>query len=166
MIGPDMYAEFSAPYHARIFERFGCGGLHNCGPNPCHAAYVAHAYSPRAIDLSATYCASDLPTLRQSWKKKAFIYLSLDDGAVDPVEWYAGIMELMAPDVLVVPVVTVAQADRPEETCGAMLPIAEEYARRMDWGWETPGKPSPTILLPPALGEDGGNELPARAQRV
>ena len=39
--GPATYAEFSAPYHARIFEEFGRGGLHNCGPNPCHAAYVA-----------------------------------------------------------------------------------------------------------------------------
>jgi hypothetical protein len=137
MIGPAMYDEFCAPYHARIFERFGCGGLHNCGPNPCHEAYVAHTYAPRAIDLAGTYSYEDLPALKQSFRGKAFVYLFFDDVDADPAEWYAEIMRLMAPDVLVVPVVTVPVGDDPEALCRRMVPIAEEYARRMDWGWVT-----------------------------
>ena len=146
MVSPKVYAEFSAPYHARIFEQFGCGGLHNCGPNPCHEAYVANPYSPRAIDLADTYSHSDLPAFKRAFRKKAFVYLFFDDAEADPVDWYAGIMELMAPDVLVVPVVTVPLADGPEEMCQAMMPIADEYARRLDWGWETArpaARPSP-----------------------
>ena len=45
-------------------------------------------------------------------------------------------MELMAPDVVVIPVLTVTTEDEPAELCRRMREIAEEYARRMDWGWE------------------------------
>ena len=72
---PEIYAEFSAPYHARIFEEFGAGGLHNCGPNPCHAAYVAHPTSPRSLDLSDQFSHVDLPKFKGSLRRKAFIYL-------------------------------------------------------------------------------------------
>jgi len=133
--GPKTYAEFSAPYHARIFKEFGCGGLHNCGPNPCHAAYVAHPYSPRALDLSDTYSHHDLPKFKQSLKKKAMIYLFWD-GRTEPLAWYEEIMNLMAPDVIVVPVFTFQAEDPAEETCRKLHRIAIEYAQRMDWGWE------------------------------
>jgi hypothetical protein len=45
-------------------------------------------------------------------------------------------MELMAPDVIVVPAYHIAPQDGPEEICRRLRPIAEEYARRMDWGWD------------------------------
>ncbi|MCC6446761.1 MAG: hypothetical protein IT210_25330 [Armatimonadetes bacterium] len=135
MFGPDIYAEFSAPYHALIFKEFGCGGLHNCGPNPCHAAYVAHKYSPRNIDLAYRYSRDDLPKFKASLRKKAFIYLSWDS-AQGPVEWFKGIMNLMAPDVIVVPIFAFGPGAEAEESCRKLRPVAEEYARRMDWGWE------------------------------
>ena len=137
--GPSIYAEFSAPYHARIFREFGAGGLHNCGPNPCHEAYVAHEYSPRALDLADTYSHNDLPKFKRSLKGKAFIYLSWD-GAGEPVAWYREIMELMTPDVIVVPVFTLKPQDEPEALCRRLRPIAEEYARRMEWGWVRPNR--------------------------
>jgi hypothetical protein len=133
---PEIYAEFSAPYHARILQEFGPGGLHNCGPNPCHAAYVAHPISPRSLDLSDTYSHADLPKFKQSLKKKAFIYLFYDQSELSPVEWYREIMESMAPDVIVVPEFTLTPQDHPEELIHKLQPIAREYAKRMDWGWE------------------------------
>ncbi len=132
--GPQVYAEFSAPYHARIFAEFGRGGLHNCGPNPCHAAYVAHPCSPRSLDLADAYSHNDLPKMKVSLKKKAFILLSWA-GAPDPITWYREIMELMAPDAIVVPVIHLPPEEDPEQVCQQLQPIAEEYARRMDWGW-------------------------------
>jgi uroporphyrinogen-III decarboxylase len=132
--GPEIYAEFSAPYHARIFKEFGCGGLHNCGPNPCHAAYVAHELSPRTVDLSDAYSHDDLPMFKKSFKQNAFIYLYYA-GRKEPVEWFRDIMELMAPDVIVVPVFYLGSNDA-EEICRKLRPIAEEYARRMEWGWK------------------------------
>jgi uroporphyrinogen-III decarboxylase len=133
--GPATYAEFSAPYHARVFEEFGRGGLHNCGPNPCHAAYVEHVWSPRSLDLSDTYSHRDLPKMKSSLKRKAFILLNWD-GKPDPVDWYREIMELMAPDVIVVPSFNIRPERGPDEICRRLRPIAEEYARRMDWGWD------------------------------
>ena len=134
--GPDIYAEFSAPYHARIFQEFGAGGLHNCGPNPCHAAYVAHPLSPRSLDLSDRYSHADLPKFKTSLRRKAFIYLSWT-GPKPPVDWYREVMELMAPDVIVVPVVGLAPADHPDEVCRTLQQVAAEYAQRMDWGWDS-----------------------------
>jgi len=133
--GPLIYAEFSAPYHARIFKEFGCGGLHNCGPNPCHAAYVAHSFSPRSLDLSDQYSHGDLPKFKQSLRHKAFIYLSYC-GDKTPAQWYREVMELMAPDVIVVPVFQFSPQDQPEALCRDLRIIATEYARRMDWGWD------------------------------
>jgi uroporphyrinogen-III decarboxylase len=133
--GADIYTEFSAPYHALIFQEFGAGGLHNCGPNPCHAAYVAHPFSPRSLDLSDQYSHRDLPKFKQSLRRKAFIYLFYNGGKT-PVEWYREIMELMAPDVIVVPVFQVGPQDEPDELCRNLQIIASEYAMRMDWGWE------------------------------
>jgi len=99
---------------------------------------VAHELSPRNLDLSDTYSHDDLPKFKLSLKKKAFIYLFWDNikgHFQDPVAWYRDIMELMAPDVIVVPVFTLAPTDHPEELCRKLKPIHEEYARRMDWGW-------------------------------
>ncbi len=132
--GPDTYAEFSSPYHAMIFKEFGCGGLHNCGPNPCHAAYVAHEFSPRCIDLSDAYSHDDLPKFKESLKGKAFIHLSWT-GNKEPVEWYREIMELMAPDVIVLPCFGFGPEDGAEEICRKLQVIAKEYADRMQWGW-------------------------------
>jgi len=141
--GPSIYSEFSAPYHARIFREFGAGGLHNCGPNPCHAAYVAYDISPRTVDLADTYSHADLPRFKESFKQKAFIYLSWGGGS-EPVAWYREIMELMAPDVVVVPVFQFTPKDEPEETCRRLQPVAEEYARRMEWGWKV-GRVGPSV---------------------
>ena len=133
---PSVYAEFSAPYHARIFEEFGAGGLHNCGPNPCHAAYVAHQFSPRSLDLFDQYSHDDLPKFKESLRQKAFIYLFYC-GAKTPVEWYRDVMELMAPDVIVVPVFEISPEDNPEALLHELRKIAKEYAGRMNWGWAT-----------------------------
>jgi hypothetical protein len=46
------------------------------------------------------------------------------------------IMELMTPDVVVIPVLTVATEDAPAELYRRMRQTAQEYAKRMDWGWE------------------------------
>lgn len=140
---PEIYAEFSAPYHARIFREFGAGGLHNCGPNPCHAAYVAPPLSPRSLDLSDPYSHGDLPKFKESLKGRAFIYLFYGGGE-PPVDWYRNIMDLMAPDVIVVPVFFVSPAEA-EPLCCALRTISTEYARRMQWGWSPPGAPAATV---------------------
>lgn len=136
--GPGIYREFSAPYHARIFGEFGCGGLHNCGPNPCHAEYVSHELSPRAIDLSDPFSHADLPDFKESLKGRGFIYLTFDrlkNPTIEPVSWYREIMELMAPHVVVVPVLFAKSVQEGKELFNKLKPISRMYAQRMEWGW-------------------------------
>lgn len=88
------------------------------------------------MDLADSYSHADLPLFKQSLRRKAFIYLH--GGGASPVHWYREIMELMAPDVIVVPIVSAGPADAPEELCRELQQVAGEYARRMDFGWDEP----------------------------
>ena len=57
---------------------------------------------------------------------------------VDPAEAiaaYRQIMEQMTPDVIVVPHLSVPLKSDPREVYRRLRAIADEYAKRMDWGW-------------------------------
>ncbi len=135
-ISPASYERFSRPWHDLVFSRYGGGGLHNCGPNPCLEGYLSHRPAPRSLDLSYPYSKRDLPRIKRVLRKRAFVYLT--NFPADPEEAigaFREIMELMAPDVIVVPHVTVAVRHEPQEVYRRMREIADEYAKRMDWGW-------------------------------
>ncbi len=134
---PAAYERFSRPFHDLVFQRHGGGGLHNCGPNPCLEGYLSHAPPIRALDLSYKYSKGDFPRMKRALKKRAFVYLcDLPAEPNEAIEAYRRIMEQMAPDVIVVPHLIVPLDREPGEVCRRMREIADEYARRMDWGWE------------------------------
>ena len=137
MIRPKMYDEFSGPYHAMIYEKYGCGGLHNCGPNPCQESYVSQKLSPIYLDLAERFSQQDLPKMKHSLKKKAFIrWCSEMTDTKEIVECYRQNMELLAPDVILVPIYTLDSVEQGEELYDALYPISVEYARRMDFGFD------------------------------
>ena len=136
-ISPELYRRFSLPYHNLIFEQYGGGGLHNCGPNPCLEYYLNHAPAPRSLDLSYHYSKDDLRVIKQVCRKRALIYLGeFPSQPHQAVGTFRKIMEIMAPDVVVIPMLTVTTQDEPAELYRRMREISEEYVRRMDWGWE------------------------------
>lgn len=57
------------------------------------------------VSLLDAYSHKDLAAMKHSLKGKGFIYLYWD-GGVEPVHWYRYIMELMTPDVIVVPILS------------------------------------------------------------
>jgi hypothetical protein len=135
-ISPASYARFSRPFHNMVFERYGGGGLHNCGPNPCLEGYLSHNPLPRSIDLSYPYSKVDFPRIKRVLKKRAFAYLgNFPINPEEAVETYREIMELMTPDVIVVPHLIVPLKSEPGNVYRRMRAIAEEYAKRMNWGW-------------------------------
>ncbi|MEK7405823.1 MAG: hypothetical protein AAB225_12005 [Acidobacteriota bacterium] len=135
-ISPALYRRFSRPFHDMVFARYGGGGLHNCGPNPCLAQYLEHKPAPRSLDLSYRYSRRDLPKIKRICRKRAIVYLNdLPQTPGELIETYRRLMEDMAPDVMVIPVATVTTADTPAEVYARLLEISREYARRMDWGW-------------------------------
>jgi hypothetical protein len=131
-ISPQLYNEFCGPYHNIIFEKYGPGGLHNCGPNPCALEYVSQKQSPGCIDLSYTYSKNDLPRLKKALGGKAFVYFTWP-GDEDPVQWFRHIIEESAPDLLVVPVFYFKNPDAARETYPKLHKIAGEYAKQMNW---------------------------------
>jgi hypothetical protein len=136
-ISPAMYERFSRPFHDMVFRRYGGGGLHNCGPNPCLAGYLSHQPPPRSVDLAYDFSRSDLPAIKRAFRKKALVYLGGLPAEPDAaVRAFRDIMELMAPDVIVIPHVIVSVDSNPGELYRRMREIAVEYAKRMDWGWE------------------------------
>ncbi len=135
-ISPASYQRFSRPFHDLVFHRYGGGGLHNCGPNPCLDGYLSHRPTPRSLALSYTYSKKDFPRIKKALKKRAFVYLGGFPARPDEaIAAFREIMELMAPDVIVVPHVSVSVQNDPSEVYRRLREIAEEYAKRMDWGW-------------------------------
>ncbi len=136
-ISPAMYDRFSRPFHEMIFAKYGGGGLHNCGPNPCMKGYLSHRPPLRSVDLNYQYSKNDLPAIKKAFRKKALVYLGgLPSEPEDAIRAFHDIMELMAPDVVVVPHVIMSVRNNPREVYDRMREIATEYAQRMDWGWE------------------------------
>ena len=135
-ISPDQYRQFCLPVHDQVFARYGGGGIHNCGPNPCLAQYLEHSPAPRAIDLAWGYSEGDLPAIKDACRKRALIYMGeWPSQPAAAVETFRRVMELMVPDVVVIPVLSVKLENRPAELYRAMREVADEYALRMDWGW-------------------------------
>jgi hypothetical protein len=138
-ISPACYRRFSRPFHNMVFARYGGGGLHNCGPNPCLEGYLSHEPPIGALDLSYMFSKRDLPRMKQVLKKRALVYMgNFPADPAEAVDAYRQIMELMTPDVIVVPHVTVPLKNQPQEVYRQLRAIADEYAKRMDWGWEKP----------------------------
>ena len=78
-----------------VFQRYGGGGLHNCGPNPCLEGYLSHDPPIGALDLSYMYSKVDLPRIKQMLKKRAFVYLgNFPTDPEEAIEAYRQIMEL------------------------------------------------------------------------
>ena len=139
MIGPEMYNAFCGPYHDMIFEKYGRGGLHNCGPNPCAEAYISQKYPPLYLDLTERYSKADLPKLKHLLRKKAFVrwgYYGSEEKSVEELaEQYRGYMEMLAPDLILIPMYIVESVEEGKQLYDAIYPLAVEYAKRMDFGF-------------------------------
>jgi len=130
MIRPEHFQEFSIPYVNMVYQRFGPGGLHNCGPNPCGHLYNATTPPVRSVNLAYDYSKQDLPMLRDAFKGRTVLYLDMP--GPDPAATYREVMHAMAPDVVVIPIVNAPERDA-TELWPRLLSVAKEYAARMAW---------------------------------
>ena len=103
----------------------------------CLAEYLEHTPPPRSLDLSYPYSKGDLDAIKETCRKQALVYMAdFPDRPAEAVEAYRQIMERMAPDVVVIPTLCVTTRDDVPAIHRRLREIAQEYARRMDWGWE------------------------------
>jgi hypothetical protein len=129
---PEFFNRFSKPYNNKIFERFGGGMMHNCGPNPCAGEYLSHEPRIRAVDLAYDYSKHDLERFKTAFRGEGLIYFGFD-GPDHGLSDYRHVMEVLAPDVICVPCATCGPDEDVRGLYNAFLDISREYAARMDW---------------------------------
>jgi len=137
-IGPELFREFSIPYNNRLFQPWGHGGLHNCGPNPCKELYLAHEPKIKYLNCSYRYSQAELPEFRQLFAGWGIVKPMFDNGEA-PEEMLAGfrhMRETLAPDTLGIPICIIDDTWSDSDITSFywdMRKIGEEYAAAMNW---------------------------------
>jgi len=131
---PQLFRQFDIPVNNRIFEKYGGGLLHNCGPNPCAFDYLKHQPENHGVDLAYTYSKGDLEKLKKAFKGTGVIYFYYEGKPEDVIREYRETMEALAPDVAAFPVYSLSDPQyEPEMVYEDFYKISREYARRI-WG--------------------------------
>jgi hypothetical protein len=132
-VSPEFFRRFSRPANSRIFSRFGPGLLHNCGPNPCVGDYLAHDPPIAGVDLSYDYSLPDLASFREPFARRGVVYLGFSGRPDEAAARYRGVMDILAPDAICIPQLSIEEEDDASAYYAAMLEVSKEYAERV-WG--------------------------------
>ena len=137
-IGPDIFAEFSAPYNNRLYEPWGSGGFHNCGPNPCLPLYMAHTPKVKYLNCSYRFSHQEFPEMREPFSGWGVIeaMFDMEETPEDMLEGYRTMMETLAPDTVGIPYCIVDDTWSDDDITGFywdMRKVAEEYAANVRW---------------------------------
>jgi hypothetical protein len=132
-VSPEFFRTFSRPANSRIFARYGPGLLHNCGPNPAVKEYLDHDPPITGVDLSYDHSIRDLAAFRGPFARRGIIYLGFSGSPTEAAGRYRGVMDMLAPDTICVPQVTIKEDDDAPSYYMALLEVAREYADRV-WG--------------------------------
>lgn len=132
-VSREFFRRFSLPANSRIFRVFGGGLLHNCGPNPCAADYLDHDPVIAGVNLAYEYSAVDFHTFRNPFARRGVIYTGFGGSPSAAATAYRGLMDQLAPEVIVIPQVGIGEDDDAGVWYAAMLEVAKEYADRV-WG--------------------------------
>jgi Uroporphyrinogen-III decarboxylase len=131
---PTLFKKFDIPVNNRIFEKYGPGLLHNCGPNPCAFEYLQHQPGCAGADLSYRYSKCDLEKIRCTFKGRGIVYFYYEGEPEAVIQEYRETMEALAPDVIAVPVYSLLDPSYDVNVVyGKLREISDEYAHRI-WG--------------------------------
>lgn len=133
MVSPASFNRFSKPFNNRIFQRFGGGMMHNCGPNPCAGEYLWHEPRIHAVDLAYEYSKKDLARFKKAFKGEGVIYFEFTDSMEENLAEFRKVAETLAPDVIAIPCITCSPGDDVEGIYNAFLEISKQYAAKMNW---------------------------------
>ncbi len=131
--GPQMFKKYDIPFNNKIFEKYGAGLLHNCGPNPCGLEYPEHSQNLAGVNLAYKYSKDDFARMKKAYSGKNIIYIIFDNES--PEEALSGwktAMEILSPDVISIPIVFIAEeTDDIARLYERYLKVGKEYARRV-----------------------------------
>jgi hypothetical protein len=83
--GPDTFEVFSKPFSKKIYDRFGYGGFHNCGPHPCASRYLDYAGNfLKAVNCSLKCTYSQLDSFMDNFKgREVVLYFLIEEEYYD-----------------------------------------------------------------------------------
>jgi len=137
-MGPGLFQEFSRPYNNRLFQPWGSGLLHNCGPHPSKHAYLAHSPRLKGLSLSYKYSEQEFWELREIFAGWGILHVLLDNESTPEamLAAFRKMAETLAPDVVGIPVCLVDDTWRDDDVTALyweMRKISDQYAANMRW---------------------------------
>jgi len=127
---PELFRKFDYYANGRIYEKYGAGLMHNCGPNPCVFEYANQYEGFSGLNLAYQYSSCDLEKIKQAMRGK-IVYFSYDFPETAIAD-YQHTMEILAPDVIAIPLVRITdESIDPRAYYGSLRRISEEYAHRV-----------------------------------
>lgn len=137
-IGPEMFRKHIRPYNDRLFQPWGSGLLHNCGPHPCKHEYLAHSPRLKGLNLSYQYSRKEFAELREIFAGWGILHVMFDNESTPEamLEGFRDMMEHLAPGVVGVPICMVDDTWRDEDVTALywdMRKLSEQYAAEMRW---------------------------------
>ena len=139
--GPDTFEVFSKPFSKKIYDRFGYGGFHNCGPHPCASKYLDYAgNSLKAVNCSLKCTYSQLDSFMDNFTgREAVLYFLIEEEYYDcskAVELYSELAENGAKRNLVcIPSYALDTSIHPDDeirnTFEEFLKISKEYGKSL-----------------------------------
>ena len=137
-LSPAIFRGFSIPYNNRLYQPWGSGLLHNCGPHPAKFQYMEHIPRLKGVNCSYHYSFQDFPEFRQIFAGWGIVEAMFDqDETPDQmVAYFRHMMETFAPETIAVPVCMVGDTWSDcdiTDLYHAMHKIGEDYAANMKW---------------------------------
>jgi hypothetical protein len=136
--GPDIFREFSLPYNNRIFQRFGGGRIHNCGPHPSLGLYLSHEPGVRGLNCSWRYSKAELNKMKEHFRGQGIVELNFDFGESfeEIVRGYEMAADKLSPDVIAIPLLLLDETwtdSAVTELYSTLRKISERYANEINW---------------------------------
>jgi hypothetical protein len=137
-IGPGTFEAFSRPYNNRLFQPWGSGLLHNCGPHPCKHMYLDHTPKLKGMSLSYKYSHKEFPELRKVFAGWGILHVLFDNESTPEaiLEAFRHMAEALAPEVVAIPICFVDDTWQDSDVTALywdMRKISEGYAANMHW---------------------------------
>ena len=103
---PEFFEKFAIPADDKIYNKYGGGLLHNCGPHPAVEYYLRD--NPKIYGLTCTAWDLDKRTLEKikvlfDYKAILYVELRMTESIERTVEEYKRVVDALVPNVIAIP---------------------------------------------------------------
>ncbi|MCL5985664.1 MAG: hypothetical protein M1371_03760 [Actinobacteria bacterium] len=132
-ISPELFLKYSVPANNRIYQKYGMGILHNCGPHPSLKEYFEHNPPIKALHVDGTHTSEDFKRIKEIFPEyKAILMIEWYDKPIDfQISEYSKMVDVLAPDVIAIATFTTQNKDRKEnrKIFNEILSISMKYSK-------------------------------------